>query len=92
MIKFYSTKTGQSIGSVTLKDGDVGLSPSRMREVMKALADSDIGHLVEFEFDGTRVSASCVFGERARKDIQQSGDSSNDERSDPSTSGFSPLG
>lgn len=83
MIKFLSTKTGQSLGHIRLLDGHVSLSPTSMRRVMETLAASDIGHLVMFEFAGCESPATCLFGERANSDIN----SINRGRS----SDFSPL-
>lgn len=89
MIKFFSTKTGQSIGSVALQGGNVSLDPTNMRTVMKALADSQIGHLVDFKFNGTVVPAECLFGAKAVKEI---GFEAKRPQTDAESSDFSPLG
>lgn len=89
MIKFFSTRTGQSIGAVSLRTGEVSLDPASMRAVMKTLADSNVGHLVDFTFGEKTVAADCLFGAKAVKDINLQ--SSKRERLEGEPSDFTPL-
>lgn len=62
MIQLTSTKTGQNLGTISLVEGSISLDPESIRRLMLRLADSEIGHLVNFEFETHVTRASCLFG------------------------------
>lgn len=70
MIKLTSSRTGQNLGSISLRKGEVALEPAAMRRLMIMLSESSVGHLVEFTFGGSSVAAPCLFGVRAIHEME----------------------